>query len=216
SLKSFLFTLLFVAFLIFLNYTVGIERRIRVIRPWPLSLLSFYFFYGFVLFFSWALQYTFGNRPSLSGNLPLGVTTLPYKKRFLLLLLTAPLYFACKMIHWDLSLFIPSDWSTPWKEYALIVLQLPGKLLLLFLLVYVYWKLEDRESPGGGAWTRALATEAGMADSGRRTAEMGVAAFFGLTFRGFRGRPYFLILLFLVPLIMLASTRPDFLHTYPR
>ncbi|HTI12668.1 MAG TPA: CPBP family intramembrane glutamic endopeptidase [Puia sp.] len=197
SLISFLFTLVFVVLLIFLNYTIGIERRIRVMRPWPLSLMSFFFFYGFVLFFSWAVQYTFGNRPSLSGSLPLGTPTLSYKKRFLLLLLIAPLYFSCKMIHWDLSLFIPAGWSAPWKEYALIVLQLPCKLLLLFFLIYVYWRLETPRMEG-------------------KTEGRGIGAAFGLTVRGFRGRPYFLILLFLVPLVVLASTRPDFLHTYPK
>jgi hypothetical protein len=194
SLKSLVFTLLFVVFLISLNYTIGIERRIRDIRPWPLSLISFFFFYGFVLFFSWAVQYTFGKGPSLSGNYPAASFSLSYKKRFLLLLLLAPLYFSFKMIHWDFSLFIPAGWRYPWNRYFLIILQLPAKLLLLFLLLYACWKME-----GGGKAVR-----------------LGMASFFGLTLKNFCGRPYFLILLFLVPLIALASTRPDFLHTYPK
>jgi hypothetical protein len=41
-------------------------------------------------------------------------------------------------------------------------------------------------------------------------------AFFGLTIKNFNARPYFLLLLFMVPLVALASTRPDFLHTYPK
>lgn len=239
SLKSLLFTLFFVTALIFLNYTVGIERRIRVMRPWPLSLMSFFFFYGFVLFFSWAIQYTFGHRPPLSGNLPEGDSTLSYKRRFLFLLLLAPLYFSCKMIHWELSVFMPVGWAAPWKEYALILLQLPAKLLLLFGVVYVYWRLEKpargtwmnvgtgeagmagsgRRTAGMAAsqtWRRADVLEAGMADTGRRAERAGFGAFFGLTVRGFRSKPYLLILLLLVPLIALASTRPDFLHTYPK
>src|SRR5258708_386995 len=199
SRSSLIFTFVFVALLIFLNYTIGIEKRIRDIRPWPLSLMSFFFFYGFVLFFSWAVQYTFGSRTSLSRSLPAGASSLSYKKRFLLLLLLARLYFGCKMIHWDLSFFIPAGWQYPWNQYALIVLQLPAKLLLLFLLVYVYWRLES-----GG-----IGEVAGRSDPG-------VGAFFGLTWKNFRGKPYFLILCGLVPLIALASMRPDFLHTYPK
>ncbi len=127
SIKSLLFTLVFVTFLIFLNYTFGIEKRIRQLSPSPFSLMSFFFFYGFVLFFSWAVQYTFGNRAALSGNLPAGASTLPYKKQFLLLLLLASLYFSFKMIHWDLSIFLPAGTPAPWKLYTLIVLQLPAK-----------------------------------------------------------------------------------------
>jgi hypothetical protein len=185
SVKSFVFTLIFVTGLVFLNYTIGLEKRIRDIHPWPLSLMSFFFFYGFVLFFSWAVQYTFGKRSTLSGNHPDTSFSLSSKKKFLLLLLLAPLYFSFKMIHWDFSLFTPAGWQYPWNQYTLIVLQLPAKLLLLFLLLYTCWK-------------------------------MGLLSFFGLTVKNFNGRPYFLILLFLVPLIALASTRPDFLHTYPK
>ena len=190
SRSSILVTLLFVAVLVFLNYTIGIEKRIRDLHPWPLSLISFFFFYGFVLFFSWAVQYTFGHRTTLSGSLPVK-SLLSYKKRFLLLILLAPLYFACKMIHWDLSFLLPASWTYPWDRYTLIVLQLPAKLLLLFLLVYVYWRLERERGNG-------------------------IGAFFGLTAKNFRSKPYFLILCSLLPLIALASTRPDFLQMYPK
>lgn len=181
SFKSLLLTILFVAFLIFLNYTFGIEKRIRLMRLWPLSLISFFFFYGFVIFFSWAIQYTFGDCPEPA-----------YKKKFLLLLLLAPLYFSFKMIHWDLSFFMPPGWASPWKQYALIILQLPAKLLLLFMVVYVFWSLE------------------------RPWGEQDIGAFFGLTAKRLKLKPYFIILLFLLPLIAMASTRPDFLHTYPK
>src|SRR5258708_40321357 len=154
SRSSLIFTFVFVALIIFLNYTIGIEKRIRDIRPWPLSLMSFFFFYGFVLFFSWAVQYTFGSRTSLSRSLPAGASSLSYKKRFLLLLLLAPLYFACKMIHWDLSFFIPAGWQYPWYQYALIVLQLPAKLRMLFLLVCGYWRIASGGS-GVGRWGAA-------------------------------------------------------------
>ena len=131
SLKSFLFTFLFVAVLVALNYTIGIERRIRNIHPWYLSLMSFFFFYGFVFFFAWAMQYSFG-RASFREWAPQGAA----RRKFLLLLLLAPLYFSFKMVHWELSPFLPSGWAVYWDRYAIIVLQLPLKLLLLLLLLW--------------------------------------------------------------------------------
>src|SRR5882724_11693775 len=91
SFKHLLFTLLFTGLLIVCNYTFGIERRIRDLRPWYLSLSSFFFFYSFVFYFTWGLV----GAPRLS--------THTSRKHFLLILLAAPLYFSCKMIHWDLS-----------------------------------------------------------------------------------------------------------------
>ena len=46
--KTFLLTAAFAALLIFLNYTAGIEPRIRALHPWPLSLLVFFVFYTLV------------------------------------------------------------------------------------------------------------------------------------------------------------------------
>jgi hypothetical protein len=215
SRSSILVTLLFVAVLVFLNYTIGIEKRIRDIHSWPLSLMSFFFFYGFVLFFSWAVQYTFGHRTTLSGSLPVK-SLLSYKKRFLLLILLAPLYFACKMIHWDLNFLLPGSWAYPWDRYTLIVLQLPAKLLLLFLLVYVYWRLERERGFEPGNEIGLGKPEAGGIGRREKSRDAGIGAFFGLTAKNFRSKPYFLILCGLVPLIALASTRPDFLQMYPK
>ncbi|RYY55101.1 MAG: abortive infection protein [Chitinophagaceae bacterium] len=41
-------------------------------------------------------------------------------------------------------------------------------------------------------------------------------SFYGLTTRGLDWKPYIIMLLIMVPLIALASTQPDFLHTYPK
>jgi len=175
SFKHLLFTLLFTGLLVVCNYTFGIERRIRDIRPWYLSLFSFFFFYSAVFFFTWAITGIPAIRPRASG------------RRFLLILLAAPLYFSFKMIHWDLSLILPASLQYPWDRYALIVLQLPAKLLLLCMLLWGCGKLLQQDK-----------------------------AQFGWTTRNFRPGPYFLLLTLLIPLIALASTRPDFLHTYPK
>ncbi|RYY60145.1 MAG: abortive infection protein [Chitinophagaceae bacterium] len=41
-------------------------------------------------------------------------------------------------------------------------------------------------------------------------------SFYGLTSKNLVWKPYLLMLLIMVPLIALASTQPDFLHTYPK
>ena len=39
---------------------------------------------------------------------------------------------------------------------------------------------------------------------------------YGMTTKGFNWRPYFFMLLFMIPLIAFAATQPDFLRSYPR
>ena len=111
-----------------------------------------------------------------------------FQPRLVILLLLAPLFFAAKMVHWDLSPLLPSAY--PWNHYWLIVLQLPAKLLLLFGLLFACRKT-------------GLLEEGGLRSV-------------GLTTRGFDARPYLLLLLLLVPMVALAATRPDFLHVYPK
>jgi len=179
TLKSILLALFFIGTLIICNYTVGIEKRIRVIQPWYLSLCCFFLFYGFVFYFIWGLA----GAPRIQGHAS--------RRNFLLILLMAPMYFSFKMIHWDLTPLLPGSLHFPWDRYALIILQLPAKLLLLCLLLWYCNKLLKHDAPSG-------------------------PSFFGLTTGNFRTAPYFLLLILLLPLIALASTRPDFLHTYPK
>ena len=208
SLKSLIITILLVALLIALNYSFGIETRIRNLHPWPLALFSYFFFYGAVYFFVWGLQYRYrgvdhrsdSQKNAAGTSAPLFVSASPRgadRRRFLLFLLLAPLFFAFKMIHWDLSVLMPASWHYPWDEYAQIVGQIPLKLLALLGMLYCCWRMEGSEMPAGQGGTRS-------------------PGFYGLTSRNFNGRPYFLILLCLVPLIALASTQHDFLHTYPK
>jgi hypothetical protein len=201
SSTALLLTMLFTAVLVFLNYTVGIEDRMRHIGSWPLGLLCFFLFYAFVFFSAWAIQYRFPERPvsptsieSVSANAPdwrsgfrsqgslsPGGLSLTGYRRFILTLLLAPAFFALKMMHWDLSIFIPSTMRYPWDRYTLILLQLPVKLLFLFLLIAAYGKTT-----------------------------------LGLTTKGFSPRPYLLILLCMAPIIALAATQHDFQHAYPK
>jgi hypothetical protein len=205
SLKTLLLTTLFVATLVLLNYTVGIEKRIREIRPLSLGWLIFFLFYSFVFFSAWGMQYYFTSRNSIrvrDHNFPKAAGSAGLKisdnRIFLLLLLLAPAYFACKMIHWDLSFLIPAGWHYPWDKYTLTILQLPAKLVLLLLMLTACRKIGFL---GYGV----------PADDGSNT-----MSGLGMTTRGFLPLPYLFLLLLVTPLVALASTQPDFLHYYPK
>jgi hypothetical protein len=168
---AFFITTLFIAALITTNYTFGIERHILAAGPWYIVFAGFFLFYGLVIAAVWKLS------PQRF-----------FQPRLIILLLLAPLFFAAKMVHWDLSPLLPAAY--PWNHYWLIVLQLPAKLLLLFGLLFACRKT-------------GLLEEGGLRSV-------------GLTTRGFDARPYFGLLLLMVPLVALAATRPDFLHVYPK
>ena len=177
SRPALLITLLFVAALVAANYTVGIESRIRVL-PWYFALGVFFLFYLVVLALVWGLQYEWSK-------------TALNQPKLLILLGLAPLYFALKMIHWNLLPLLPAAIKFPWDHYTQLVLQLPLKLALLFGFLWALYKAGFL--PG---------------DS------LGAAA--GLTRKNFNALPYFGLLLCTVPLITLASTQHDFLLVYPK
>ncbi|HVT85430.1 MAG TPA: CPBP family intramembrane glutamic endopeptidase [Chitinophagaceae bacterium] len=74
-----------------------------------------------------------------------------------------------------------------WNDYWNHVLYWPLLLILTVSILFMIWKSSDKDSP-----------------------------FFGVTFRNFQWKPYFILLLIMVPLIALASTQPDFLAMYPK
>ncbi|HEY4112061.1 CPBP family intramembrane glutamic endopeptidase [Puia sp.] len=177
SLPALIITTVFVASLVAANYTVGIEVRLRAL-PWYFSLGGFYLFYLTVLALVWGLQSEWNKTPLRQPKL-------------LVLLALAPLYFALKMVHWNLLPLLSAGLHMPWDYYTQLVLQLPLKLLLLFLFLWACHK-------------------AGLLSGD----SLGAAV--GLTRKDFNALPYFGLLLCTVPLIVLASTRPDFLVVYPR
>src|ERR1700743_1708253 len=126
SRPAFLITLLFVASLVAANYTVGIEQRIQAFGAWYLSLGGFFLFFSIVLALVWGLQYEWGakGRPSSSRY---------FHRDMLKILVLSALYFSFKMIRWDLTPFLSPFLSPTWSHYALITLQSPLKLALLFI-----------------------------------------------------------------------------------
>ena len=111
----------------------------------------------------------------------------PEKKSGKILIVVAALLFALKIIPWDIHLLFPGGPEDPWNNYFSIVLQLPLKLLMLLLGLSLIRKTVYPGEP-----------------------------FFGLSLKGFDPAPYLTMLLFVIPLIALASTQTDFLHTYPK
>jgi hypothetical protein len=177
SRPALIITILFIAALVAANYTFGIERRIQML-PWYTAFGAFFVFFAIVLTLAWGLQAEWARTPVLLGGLPS-------------ILLLASLFFAAKMVHWDLSGLLPRRLSFPWTRYTLLLVQLPLKLLLLFGFLLALWK--------GGLL---------QGDS--------FAGSVGLTTRGFNPAPYFGLLLLTLPLIALASSQHDFLQVYPK
>jgi len=184
SRTAFFLTLFMLAALIVVNYRFGIERRFLSLGSWYAEFGCLAAFYSAVIFLSWGLQYEWSgpDRPVISAGL-------------LRVLIIAPLYFAAKMVHWDLSPILPGAPGSLLNRYWATVTQLPAKFLLLVLILLACRK---------AGWLKDA--------TGRRD----FARTLGITTRGFSARPYFLILLMLVPLVALASTQPDFLLVYPK
>ncbi|RYG39258.1 MAG: abortive infection protein [Chitinophagaceae bacterium] len=83
------------------------------------------------------------------------------------------------------------DWNISknysWNSYWNDILYWPTRTLVMVVLLILCWTLFDR-------------------DKSR----------YGLQAKGLEWKPYWLMLLFMVPLIAAASTQADFLHTYPK
>lgn len=106
---------------------------------------------------------------------------------FYILLLAGPLLFAIKASADDIASWLTSTLSAPWNRYWYMTLNWPVKCLLILLLVSLVWRA------GKYAWPVA-----------------------GMQLKGFDVKPYFLLLLLMVPLLALAATQADFQHTYPK
>lgn len=201
SRPALIITLFFVASLVAANYTIGIERRIQSL-PALAAIGGFFAFFSIVIALVWGLQYEWGWKDRTStpvaalrgGRIRVEPMSRPgsyFRPKMVGLLVLAALFFSAKMVHWDLSPLLPHHLAYPWDRYTLLVVQLPLKLLALFIFLYGCWKK-------------------GIIEGDR----FGVAV--GLTTREFKAGPYFVLLLAVVPLVALASTQHDFLLVYPK
>lgn len=99
------------------------------------------------------------------------------------------LFLAPAIFAWKMAFEV--DWNISRDEiqnaYWNRVIYWPFKLVIVTLLLWLIWKLSKENQP-----------------------------FYGLKAKGFSFRPYLIMLIIMIPLIALASTQPDFLHTYPK
>lgn len=106
---------------------------------------------------------------------------------FWFLILAAPAIFAGKVsFDWITRLFT-NQLSFPWHQYGYLVLNWPLKCLLVLGFITLIWKWGKYKEPVAG-----------------------------MSIKGFDAKPYFILLLMMVPLIVFASTQADFLRTYPK
>lgn len=167
----FILTVAVLAMLITVNYTVGIERPIQELGHWYWIYGGHTAFFAAVVTIGWAFQVRYAGAAMSRG--------------LLRLLVVAVLLFGAKMVHWDFARWLPGSPESLLNRYGVIVTQLPAKLCLFLLVLWVLWKVR---------WLETV----------------------GLDTKGFRAGPYFGLLLLLVPLVILASTQPDFLRVDPK
>lgn len=88
-----------------------------------------------------------------------------------------------------LTLGVPFHFSAEynWDNYWNHIVYWPSLVIIITILLFVMWRIFDREQP-----------------------------FYGLTAKDINWKPYWIMLLIMLPLIALASTQPDFLAVYPK
>ncbi|HZH96471.1 MAG TPA: CPBP family intramembrane glutamic endopeptidase [Flavisolibacter sp.] len=164
-------TLLFAATIIFCNYYFNLNGRI-IRLPFIREYTCWYFLFLGCFSFTYFLSGVFKKQNLFTS------------KSFLLLLLIAPAVFSWKMsssVHFQLT--INEETNAYWNT----VLYWPFKLLIITLVLFVVWKVFDKDQP-----------------------------FYGVSVKTFSIKPYLLMLLIMTPLIAAASTQPDFLAMYPK
>jgi hypothetical protein len=105
----------------------------------------------------------------------------------LVLIVAAPAVFTLKVVFNAHRPLFYKFFAWPQNKYLQILFDYPIRLLLVLILVWLLWKWVKPPYP-----------------------------FCGLTFKNFEWKPYLILLACMVPLIAFASTRPDFLATYPK
>ncbi|MFL5786722.1 MAG: CPBP family intramembrane glutamic endopeptidase [Flavisolibacter sp.] len=98
-------------------------------------------------------------------------------------------FIAPILFAWKMAFEIHFHFSNiyPVDSYWNMVIYWPFKLLIITLFLLIIWKVFDKDQP-----------------------------FYSTSTKDFNAAPYFLMLLFMMPLIALASTQSDFLHVYPK
>ncbi len=111
---------------------------------------------------------------------------LPYKKQFLFLLLLCPLLFAAKISLDFSSLFNYAGLPDIWARYWKLIVNWPLKCVFLLSIIYSVWRLNSYDGPVAGMNWN------------------------------FKWKPYILLLLCAIPLLVIAGAMNEFQQTYPK
>jgi hypothetical protein len=106
---------------------------------------------------------------------------------FVVLVLITPAIFALKVSIYHHRVLFERFFTWPNNRYYFILFDYPLRFLFVLVLLWLLWKWINPPLP-----------------------------FCGLTFKNFQLMPYLILLACMVPLIALASLRPDFLQSYPK
>ncbi len=106
---------------------------------------------------------------------------------FLAVMLIAPAIFALKVTFNSHRDLFDKLFQFPKNKYYLTLLDYPIRGLIVLIAVWLVWKSIQPAYP-----------------------------FCGLSLKNFQLRPYLILMALMIPLIALASLRPDFLGTYPK
>ena len=106
---------------------------------------------------------------------------------FLIVILIAPAIFAIKVSFYQHQSLFDKFFSWPKNKYYFILFDYPLRFLFVILSLWLLWYWIKPAYP-----------------------------FCGLTLKNFQLKPYLLLLACMIPLVALASMRPDFLHAYPK
>ncbi|HEX7844257.1 MAG TPA: CPBP family glutamic-type intramembrane protease [Chitinophagaceae bacterium] len=158
--------------LIFLNYYFDIDRSIAHQQSFLFSWMARYIIFLIAFGLPYLLYMLIAKRDYFLSS------------TFRILLLIAPAIFSLKV-----ALDIPFHFSDDVikNDYWNHVLYWPVLLCIISLILFIVWKLVDKDQP-----------------------------FYGTTTKNMNWKPYWLMLLIMVPLIAAASTQPDFQAMYPK
>ncbi|MES1219087.1 MAG: CPBP family intramembrane glutamic endopeptidase [Bacteroidota bacterium] len=158
-----------------------------------LIFLNYHFYIDSSISNGHSFQYSFGSRYLIF----LVAFTLPYLFYRLLLKRKYPgkflflflLLIAPAIFSLKIAMDIPLHFSDKdnWNEYWNTIFYWPLRLIVISGILFILWKMFDKEQP-----------------------------FYGWVTKNIKWKPYWIMLLIMLPLITLASTQPDFLAMYPK
>jgi hypothetical protein len=160
------------ALLIFFNYHFGIDDQIDNYKSFTISILGRSVIFLVAFGFPYLVYATVAGKEYFRN------------KHFVMLFVAAPFIFSLK-VALNPSLPFSDNWyvNNFWNH----VFYWPALLVITAGILYVIWKVSDKDQP-----------------------------FYGIRTRNMNWSPYIIMLLIMLPLIAAASTQPDFLAVYPK